>query len=226
MAPQPTSTPRRAPIQGFVLFTTPLRLNSADLDSSECPICREPYIDFQQPLLDPSNTEGEWAVRVDISAARDGGKRCCGHVFGRKCLERHVKGNEPWRSGCPICRAPWFTEEGNGISSSTAATSDTSTARSADPPSTAPSSRATTRDRASRLARSVLRRCEGRRRSGGRRENGRISSRGRDQTSALFIQQVLDAFGVEAGTEEIKASVEQVEETLERMYQELDEGSY
>ena len=212
----PASTMRRGPVPGFVLFITPLRLNSQDLNSPECPICKEPYIEFQSNSPESNGMIGEWAVRVDISAGRDGGRRCCGHIFGRRCLERYVKGNEPWQRRCPICRAPWFREIKNNssaISTPTAGPSPTSTLRPA------------TRDRASRLVRSVLRQCERQRRTGGRRSGDRILDRTHTSTSAPFIQQVLDALGVDDKTDEVKATVEEVEKTLERLYHDLDEVS-
>jgi hypothetical protein len=53
--------------------------------------------------------------------------------------------------------------------------------------------------------------------------DGRVPGRRRLRAHAPFIQHVLEVFGVEAGTEEIKASVKQVEETLKRTYQDLNE---
>jgi hypothetical protein len=216
MAQPSTNNTQQPPTTGYVLFTTPLKLGSIDLDSPECPICREPYIDFQQSLPSSNESEGEWAVRVDISAAQVGGKRCCGHIFGRRCLERHVKGNEAWRNTCPICRAPWFVTETNGRPASTSSSSGRPVY---------PRSRASTRDRASQVARSVLRRCESRRGGDVRRTIDRSWNRRRSQPRVPFIEQVLGRFGIEADGEEIKASVEQVEETLDRMYRDLENES-
>ncbi|KAF2681201.1 hypothetical protein K458DRAFT_420739 [Lentithecium fluviatile CBS 122367] len=198
MTPQPTNTARRAPDPGFVLFTTPIPLGSKILESPECPICMEPYIDFTKSSADPNSIAGEWAVRVEMTAGQDGAKRCCGHIFGRRCLSRHVRGKDPWHHRCPICREPWFIGY--------------------------PKPRATTREGPTERTQSVLRQCERRLRGGIRRISGRVSNRRRDQPSSPFVQQVLDAFGIAAGGEEITASVAQAERMLDRLYRRLEDS--
>lgn len=93
----------------LVLFTTPVPLENLSSDDRTCPICCEPYV-----ALKPTrriDDEGEWAIRIDMSAAIHGRTRCCGHVFGRKCVEKYLNYNGPRGHLCPICRQNWWDPE-------------------------------------------------------------------------------------------------------------------
>lgn len=62
----------------------------ADLGPSdrECDICKLEYGDKEL------NDEPESPVKINA----------CGHVFGQKCLEKHVAGNRDYARRCPMCR--------------------------------------------------------------------------------------------------------------------------
>ena len=32
----------------------------------------------------------------------------CAHIFGRQCIETHIRGGYPWSHTCPLCRVEWF----------------------------------------------------------------------------------------------------------------------
>ncbi|KAF1973104.1 hypothetical protein BU23DRAFT_554636 [Bimuria novae-zelandiae CBS 107.79] len=172
-----------APIPAFVLFTTPIHLECLAPDSRTCPICSEPYIEPQNTRPSPEDNE-EWAMRVDMSATNQGSMKCCRHIFGRRCLEKHIKSCGPWHNKCPLCRQKWWISE--------------------DPP------------RHSSLTQAITQRI----RTGrvGRRAGG--STRGQNQSQrSTFIGQVLETFAVDEGNERINATVHEVEETLDLLYQ-------
>ncbi|KAF2255163.1 hypothetical protein BU26DRAFT_559783 [Trematosphaeria pertusa] len=85
--------------------TRPIRLSSLPQDpsSQHCPICHLPYApqdpSYVHPLHPPDTPEYPVQVRC---------RGPCKHVFGRICIERHMRGGQPWSHTCPICRAEWF----------------------------------------------------------------------------------------------------------------------
>ncbi|KAF2260396.1 hypothetical protein CC78DRAFT_571208 [Lojkania enalia] len=213
----PRHASRTSP-SSFILFTTPLTVASLDPSSRECPICSEPYGEYQPNTANIiSNYEvQEWAVRVDLCATPAGGARLCSHVFGRRCLEHHLRSNGAWHNKCPICRAPWFepvdhcntlTDPGPWISpeiaqGSTSETSDSNwTSENEMLVHDGNQSISETRDLGSGMT---------------------MSSRGRLHRSAGFLRQVLEAFNVEEGSDEVRGSVEEVERSLERLYANLE----
>jgi hypothetical protein len=92
----------------FILFTTPVYLNSIPLECRTCPICAEPYIEPSKSRPNLEDTD-EWAMRVDMSATDAGSRKCCGHIFGRRCLEKHINSHGAWHNKCPLCRQEWWT---------------------------------------------------------------------------------------------------------------------
>lgn len=79
---------------------TVIPTDSADL---ECPICQIPYATSPQTSVHtdlPSGRE-EYAVQIQNKAG-------CKHIFGRRCLEDHIRGGNPWSRKCPICRTEWL----------------------------------------------------------------------------------------------------------------------
>ncbi|XPS71787.1 hypothetical protein M3J09_003964 [Ascochyta lentis] len=85
--------------------TTALQLTqlSAAGVESECSICHNSYADPPQNYVHPDLPEGEDEYPVQI---RNRGS--CKHVFGRRCLEHHIRGGNPWSHTCPMCRTEWF----------------------------------------------------------------------------------------------------------------------
>jgi len=126
-------------------------------------------------------------MRVDMSATDSGSTKCCRHIFGRRCLEKHVNSRGAWHNKCPLCRQMWW-------------------GAAYEAPHHSSRERAGTR----RIR-------DGRvRRRGDRRQDG--------PSRFGFVRQVLDTFAVEEGSEQIKATVQEVEERLARMYQDLEHG--
>jgi len=64
----------------------------------ECPICHEPYpqYDFTQASDYPA-----WPYERPEGAQ-------CHHIFGRLCIEEHVRGGEEYSTRCPSCREEWI----------------------------------------------------------------------------------------------------------------------
>ena len=83
--------------------TTPLLLSSLPPDYTECPICHEPYHGqdpyYVHPIISPDDPE--YPVQI-----RDRG--LCEHIFGRHCIEKHIRAVEPWSHVCPLCRTAWI----------------------------------------------------------------------------------------------------------------------
>jgi hypothetical protein len=75
----------------------------------QCSICHEFYGDpptnYVHPDLPPGTPEYACQVR------NVGG---CRHIFGRRCLERHIRGGTPWSNTCPICRKEWLPAPNRG----------------------------------------------------------------------------------------------------------------
>ncbi|KAJ4356962.1 Ribosomal lysine N-methyltransferase 4 [Ascochyta clinopodiicola] len=70
---------------------------------SECPICHHPYADPPQGYVHPDLPEDEDEYPVQIQ-----NRGQCKHIFGRRCLEHHIRGGNPWSHTCPLCRTEWF----------------------------------------------------------------------------------------------------------------------
>jgi hypothetical protein len=86
--------------------TKPLELKGlrSTIDAeAECPICHNPYADPPQNYVHPDLPEDEEEYTVQIENRGE-----CTHVFGRRCLERHIRGGNPWSHTCPLCRTEWF----------------------------------------------------------------------------------------------------------------------
>ncbi|KAF1949956.1 hypothetical protein CC80DRAFT_554857 [Byssothecium circinans] len=99
-------------LQNFLTHHThALPLSSLPEDdplSLQCPICHNPYSAQDPSYLHPlspislSDPEGtEYPVQV-----KDRGT--CRHIFGRRCIERHIRADQPWSHSCPLCRVEWF----------------------------------------------------------------------------------------------------------------------
>lgn len=183
------------------LLITPVAL--VQLEDKECPICHELYTE-PQSTDHGSEPHQEWAVKVDMIAEWFGTKRCCGHIIGRKCLEKHLKGPGPWRNKCPLCRDVWFHEVAP---------------RGAQLPAEVPEAPSATRAprRSQRIAE---RRSMSLRPVGARHGIARTQPRQRPQRRPIrFTQRLMAALEVEDGTEEVKGTMEEVERRLNRLYE-------
>jgi hypothetical protein len=98
-------SPREAK-QGALLITP---IDSNSLEQRICPICYEPYSETHNPGQ-ARGPEEEGSVSVDVVAEWQGLRRLCGHIIGRRCLEKYIKSSGAWRNKCPICRCIWFGE--------------------------------------------------------------------------------------------------------------------
>lgn len=202
---QPPSQPRLSKATPFLLFTTPLFLRSLPSDSHHCPICTDPYTEYDSNAPDPdlnadtnSAPTAEWAVQIDISATAQRSTRLCGHIFGSRCLQIHLKSKGAWRNKCPLCRCVWFPE-------------------TAAPPSEITSERVPWLERA-RMRRSLQIGSRGRGEddSGGVRVNSEMAERLNGEQD--FLRRVLDTFEIGDGRREVRGSVEEVTDVLERLY--------
>jgi hypothetical protein len=74
----------------------------------ECAICRVFYADPPTTHVHPDfpSSGKEYACQV----------RACKHIFGRRCLERHIRGIMPWSHTCPTCRKELFPAPNKGRS--------------------------------------------------------------------------------------------------------------
>jgi hypothetical protein len=88
------------------LLITPIALST--IEDRTCPICREGYVEPPVTSGSEVSEDEEWPVSVDMVAEWFGPKRCCGHIMGRKCLEKHLKTVGEWSNTCPLCRDCWF----------------------------------------------------------------------------------------------------------------------
>jgi hypothetical protein len=79
--------------------------DSADI---ECPICQIPYASPPQTSVHPDLPSGEEEYAVQIQ-----NKAECRHIFGRRCLEDHIRSGKPWSHKCPFCRTGWFPAPNN-----------------------------------------------------------------------------------------------------------------
>jgi hypothetical protein len=114
--PTPSSMPNTIPeyqISNFLSRNTlSLPVYSLPNDSphdQQCPICHIFYADppsnYVHPQF-PGNTP-EYACQIRNVAG-------CNHIFGRRCLERHIRGNLPWSHTCPLCRKEWLPASNRG----------------------------------------------------------------------------------------------------------------
>lgn len=73
------------------------------LEDRVCPICHIPYSDPPAAYVHPDFPPDlpEYAVQVHFSDF-------CEHNFGRRCIEQHIRGENPWSHSCPTCRDEWF----------------------------------------------------------------------------------------------------------------------
>ncbi|KAF2000173.1 hypothetical protein P154DRAFT_576197 [Amniculicola lignicola CBS 123094] len=192
----PSSTPTRPPPTNLVLFTTPLTLASLAPDCRTCAICHETFGEYRPNIsFQTQTTIQEWAVRVEITASPDSSLHLCGHVFGKRCLENHLNSRQPWHNKCPMCRMVWFEygSEGRKVAAPGAGTWVESEV----------------------VRESTTGGLDG-------ADDGGLSNRGRLRRSAGFLQQVLEAFNMEEGSDEVKMSIEEVERALERLYSSLE----
>lgn len=177
----PSSLSSTAYHPGFILFTTPIYLNNIPPDSRTCPICSEPYIEPLKARPRPEDTD-EWAMRVDMSATDEGSTKCCGHIFGRRCLEKHINSQGAWHNKCPLCRQAWWITPVETLQHASRGTA-----------------------------------------SGQRVHDGGIerrrSSRRQDRPSrSSLVREVLDTFAVQGMSEQIDATLEEVEQKLALIY--------
>ncbi|KAF2823203.1 hypothetical protein CC86DRAFT_421961 [Ophiobolus disseminans] len=81
-------------------------LQPAPTADQTCPLCLESYPADQGPELDP---QGDYPART--RTPRQGMQ--CQHVFGRLCIERHVRSGQSYGNRCPMCRERWFGTSGD-----------------------------------------------------------------------------------------------------------------
>lgn len=175
-----------------------------------CPICLEPYVEPVRGGPSPADGAGEWAVRIDMIAEQSGLRRCCGHILGRICLEKHLQGEGPWRNKCPLCRNLWFH-----VTVANHAATDEQPRASAEriyP-------QATLR-RSSRIAsRAAVRQPPSAHHDRYRvnpRTNCTLRNAGR---SPHFMRHLLGLLNVSSGSDEVKATLEEVERRLGILYE-------
>jgi hypothetical protein len=208
------SAPRNAQEESKgVLIITPIGLSL--LNDTTCPVCREHYSNPPSTIsnLDPESDQ-EWAVSVDHVAEWFGLKRCCGHILGRRCLEKHLNMIGAWRNKCPICRDLWFHEVPpvGAQSSEHPATQTRLRPRTADPPRR--SQRIAAQESRSQGF-SLPRMSE---RSGIIREGRHPRPRTRPPR---FIQQLLAALEVKDVKDGVKGTRDEIERRLETLYKDL-----
>lgn len=86
----------------------PPSLFPQDPISLTCPICTQPYSPPDPSYVHPTPAgTPEYAVQISGCGA-------CAHVFGRHCVERHLRARQPWSRACPLCRAEWIPTPGGG----------------------------------------------------------------------------------------------------------------
>lgn len=85
----------------LALNTRPVILT--DCSDKECPICLAPYASPPPTSVHPALPSGEEEYPVQIQDKAE-----CTHVFGRRCLEDHLRGGNPWSRTCPFCRTVWM----------------------------------------------------------------------------------------------------------------------
>ncbi|KAF2110520.1 hypothetical protein BDV96DRAFT_202837 [Lophiotrema nucula] len=187
----------------FILFTTPLEVGKIDPYSRDCPICNEPYGTYSKAIDLSSNDDLlEWPVRVDLCATPDSRTRLCGHIFGRRCLEKHLKAQGPWHSKCPMCRMTWFEPVHSGVNIGPAFWSPREGSSRNDEEIGEPPQAQDTDEEAAKQE----------------QEQTTPRDRLRRRRPTPFLRRVLEACNVEEGSDEVRGSVDDVERTLEQLY--------
>jgi hypothetical protein len=81
-------------IQAYLDLLRPVLLS----DNTTCPLCLEPYVAFSADSVTdyPARPGVQWSGFQ------------CNHVFGRVCIEQHIRSGEEYSVRCPICREAWF----------------------------------------------------------------------------------------------------------------------
>lgn len=191
------------PADQAALFATPVSLASLDATERTCPICHEDYIEFSSsPTLD--GLDQEWPVRVDCVAEQSGLKRCCGHIFGRRCLDKHIQSLAGWRNKCPICRDIWF---GNPTANNAPTPEESQPTAQREPQVPNPLRRS------SRIGRRNLP-------DPGMAERAGVSPRQRVHPwrSTSFMQRLLGVLEVEEGSDDVQITLEEVQQRLHALY--------
>ena len=201
------------------LFTTPIPLASLEAQDQICPICHEPYIEPPHSNC-THDSDQEWPVSMDMVAERLGIKRCCGHILGRRCLEKLLQACGEWRNKCPMCRDTWY-----GHSTVNNAAPSEGLQASAQRDFRAPR----IPRRSSRLASRATRQRQAlgsqmSARNEVRRFRPFEPVRVRPLRSTGSIHQLLDALNVEHGSDQVKGTLEEVERRLETLYGDGTEG--
>lgn len=78
-------------------------------NDQQCPICNEFYVDPPERYVHPDFPSGSSEYACQIRNV--GG---CKHVFGRRCLEKHMRSGGPWSHTCPLCRKEWLNAPNSG----------------------------------------------------------------------------------------------------------------
>lgn len=213
--PEPVSV-RNGSSGGLIVI--PVRL--ASLEELECPICQEPYSEPNRSGQ-PAGSEQECAVKVDLLFEWFGRKRCCGHVIGRRCLEKQLNGSGAWRNKCPVCRDVWFHEVAPQSHARLESDARLETNRSTE----FDSSRR--RQRGRRVAaRMTTNQTSPERGMHDRPLIGRVQRRGRlRQPPNNFTRRLRSALGVEQGTDVFRGTTAELEENLKRLYQDMEDGN-
>jgi hypothetical protein len=114
--PLASSMPHQIPdfqISHFLtLNTVPTPLSSlshASPRDRECPICHNAYADPPTGYVHPDIGDGESEYAVQVQ-----NRGSCAHIFGRRCIEAHIRSGNPWSHTCPLCRAEWFPAPSGG----------------------------------------------------------------------------------------------------------------
>jgi hypothetical protein len=87
-------------IQAYIDILRPASLSDlGDFESDRtCPICQDPYPEFDY--------DGSQDYPVSPWLRRPG--LTCEHIFGRICIEEHIRSGQSYSMRCPICREQWF----------------------------------------------------------------------------------------------------------------------
>jgi hypothetical protein len=196
------------------LIITPYSISSPE--DTTCPICHETYSDPPSTGLNLGpETEQEWAVSVDYAAEWFGHRKCCGHIVGRLCLEKHLNTRGAWKNKCPICRDIWYHE----VAPERAQVNEHPATQARLHPRTADEPRRSQRI-AARLDESQAPSSPPRVCNRGDVNRGRQSLRTRTRPPH-FMQQLLAALGVENARDGVKGTKKEVYGRLERLYGEL-----
>ncbi|KAF1842278.1 uncharacterized protein K460DRAFT_370261 [Cucurbitaria berberidis CBS 394.84] len=210
--PQIASQPQGA------IFTTPVSLSYLEAEDQICPICHEPYI---EPCQSPraQDPDREWPVRVDMVAEWFGLKRCCGHIIGRRCLENHLRARGAWRNKCPVCRDIWLS---NSMTAAAPANDEPQASTQHGSEVSSPLQRSSSVPFQATTQQDVI---------GPRISDWNRVTRRRPRAPLYvqplpptgFMQQLLGALEVEYGSDEVKGTLDEVEQRLEALYGDVQE---